>query len=98
MNKKLLTMLALSTTALRLYSWQETRTPLSLYQGYMHYQLDRDRDPNHYNLDTHFWTGLYFRSATEAYRNQDCDVGCSKLGSTESLAALYFGQSTFTLE
>lgn len=85
-----------------LHTWQETRSPLSLYEGYMHYQLDRDRELNEFNVDTHFWTGIYFRTAPNAY-NDGCgdtttpgDRCCP--GRKESLATLYFGESTFTFE
>jgi|GEM_PF-1736266 hypothetical protein len=102
MNKQfkvyLLTVLAGAGTV---HAWQETRTPLSLFEGYMHYPLDRDRELNDFNLDTHFWTGIYFRTAPNAYNNKCGDTtvpGNCCPGRKESLAALYFGQTTFTFE
>lgn len=89
MNRNLLLLIALLGTTSTIHAWQETRTPLSLWEGYMHYDFDRDRELNEHNLDAHFWTGIYFRSAPNAYN-------CS--GCKEPLAALYFGKSTFTLE
>ncbi len=126
MNKQIISMLGLVLAgAGTMQAWQETRTPLSLFEGYMHYPLDRDReDLNDWNLDTHFWTGAYWRSANKAYgndcnQNNICSAGnattiitttkgqiaipnacCTSCGPTqkESLASLYFGQSTFTFE
>ncbi len=125
MNKKFIGIILLMLTQEGfLRGWQETRTPLSLFEGYMHYPLDRDRDLNDSNLDAHFWTGLYWRNANRAFGN-DCtdNVSCSAGNQTtiittthgqinlpnaccvsceptrkESLASLYFGQSTFTFE
>lgn len=81
-------------------AWQETRVPLSLWEGYMHYPLERDRELNDFGLDIDFWTGLYWRTAPNAYNN-NCggttlvdDCCC---GSKESLGQLYFGQETFML-
>ncbi len=102
MNKQFTLLLtAVLTPASTLQAWQETRTPLSLFEGYMHYPLDRDRELNDFNLDTHFWTGIYSRTAPNAYNNNCGDtqlVDSCCPGRKESLAALYFGQTTFTLE
>ncbi len=103
MNKQfclnLLTVLAFAGTV---HAWQETRTPLSLFEGYMHYPLDRDRELNDFKLDTHFWTGIYFRTAPNAYNscgdNITSNSPCACPGSKASLASLYFGKSTFTFE
>jgi hypothetical protein len=124
MNKRVVLIFALVLPAARIASWQETRTPLSLFEGYMHYPLDRDRESNDYNVDVHFWTGIYFRTATHAFGNgcatdnlcsnntatiitttrgqvtlpnACCPSSCDQ-GNKESLASLYFGQSTFTFE
>ncbi len=102
MNKQLnLVVYTVLACAGTVQAWQETRTPLSLFEGYMHYPLDRDRELNDSNLDVHFWTGIYFRTAPDAYNNKCGDTtvpGKCCPGRKESLAALYFGQSTFTLE
>lgn len=126
MNKKILSIVSLALATIgTIKAWQETRTPLSLFEGYMHYPLDRDReDLNDWNLDAHFWTGLYWRNASNAFGNgcndnNVCSAGnattiitttngqiaipnacCVSCDSTrkESLASLYFGQSTFTFE
>lgn len=104
MNKQInLILCTVLASAGTVQAWQETRTPLSLFEGYMHYPLDRDRDSNDANLDVHFWTGIYFRTAPNAYNNKCSetfvpDNCCLGSGRKESLAALYFGQSTFTLE
>ncbi|MBY0109955.1 MAG: hypothetical protein K2X90_02485 [Candidatus Babeliaceae bacterium] len=95
MNKKFIGIIfLLLTQASFLRGWQETRTPLSLFEGYMHYPLDRDRDLNDCNLDAHFWTGLYWRNANRAFGN-DCtnNVSCSA-GNQTTIITTTHGQIT----
>lgn len=86
MNKQIIVMLVLALAcASAINAWQETRTPLSLFEGYMHYPLDRDRDLNDYNIDAHFWTGIYFRTANHAFGNSCVNNTYCNAGETATI-------------
>ncbi len=77
-----------------IYAWQETRTPLSLFEGYMHYPLDRDRNLGDSNVDVHYWSGAYTRFATQAYGNKCTNNTSCTAGNTTTIITTTNGQIT----